>query len=422
MAATFGAPLAAVVLAIELLLFEFSTRAFVPLVVATSVAGGVHALLFGDGPLFRVPAHDFVGLGHLPLFAVLGLACGLLAVVVTKGLFLVEAGFRRLPVDEFWYPVIGAVGFAIVGLGVPSALGVGYDRIGAVLDGRLAVGALVVLGLAKLIAWWIALGSGTSGGTLAPLLLIGGTFGALLGHLAGSVLPGLHLGPGVFALVAMAATFGAATRATFASIVFLFELTGDYRLILPLMLAAVLASLVAGALLDHGLMTETLTRRGVTAIGDYHADVLASTAVGDVMSTDVVVVPAGLSVDEARAVVGTTGHHAFPVVDEQRRCVAVVSRADLLEADADQAGAPVLEVAGIDVIAVAPTTPVLEALHLMLLESVDHLPVLDDDDGLVGICTRTDVLAARRRQLDAERPQPGWAPWLGRSRSLPSAS
>ena len=416
MAATFGAPLAAVVLVIELLLFEFSTRAFVPLVVATSVAGGVHALLFGDGPLFRVPAHDFVGLGHLPLFALLGLACGLLAVVVTKGLFLVEAGFRRLPVGEFWHPVIGAVGFAVVGLVVPSALGVGYDRIGAVLDGRLAVGALVVLGLAKLVAWWIALGSGTSGGTLAPLLLIGGTFGALLGHLAGSALPGLDLGPGVFAIVAMAATFGAATRATFASIVFLFELTGDYRLILPLMLAAVLASLVAGALLDHGLMTETLTRRGVTAIGDYHADVLASTSVAEVMTTEVVVVPAGLSVDGARAVVGTTGHHAFPVVDERGRCVGVVSRADLLGTDASDA--PVLDVAGVDVVAVAPTTPVLEALHLMLLESVDHLPVLDDG-ALVGICTRTDVLAARHRQLDAERPQPGWAPWLGRSRPLP---
>ena len=164
MAATFGAPMASIVLAVELLLFEFSTRAFIPLAVATSVAGGVHNAVFGDGPLFTVPDFAFAGLADLPVFIPLGLLSGLAAVVVAKGLFLVEAGFRRLPISEFWHPAIGALGFATIGLMVPEVLGVGYDVIDGVLADEYAVDALVVLSVAKLVAWWLALGSGTSGG------------------------------------------------------------------------------------------------------------------------------------------------------------------------------------------------------------------------------------------------------------------
>ena len=172
MAATFGAPLAAVVLAIELLLFEFSTRALIPLVIASSVAAGMHVVFFGSGPLFTVPPHHFAGLSQLPLYGFLGLACGLLAVVINKGLFAIEDGFRRLPVSDFWRPAIGAIGFASIALLVPRVLGVGYDQISDVLSGKLAIETLAILALAKLGAWWIALASGTSGGTLAPILLI----------------------------------------------------------------------------------------------------------------------------------------------------------------------------------------------------------------------------------------------------------
>src|SRR4051812_29080700 len=286
MAATFGAPLAAVVLAVELLIFEFSTRALIPLMISASIAAGMHSLLFGSGPLFAVPDHKFAGLAQLPYYAVLGLACGVLAVVINKGLFAIELGFRRLPVHQFWWPAIGAVGFGCVGLLVPRALGVGYDQISAVLDDKLAIGTLVVLMLAKLVAWWIALGSGTSGGTLAPILLISGAFGALMGHLAQSV-PGVHASPGTFALVAMAATFGAATRATFTAIVFLFELTRDYNSILPLMLATVLAVLVASSVSRDSIMTEKLTRRGLRVPSDYHADILRTTDVRSVMTSEV---------------------------------------------------------------------------------------------------------------------------------------
>src|SRR5437588_1025199 len=145
MAATFGTPLAAVLLAIELLLFEFSTRAFVPLVVASALAAGVHTHIFGSGPLFAVPTHYFAGLGKLPFFVVLGVACGLVATVVTRGLFVIEGFYRRLPIPEFWHPVIGALIFASIGLSVPRALGVGYPAIRDLLLGRLAARALAGL-------------------------------------------------------------------------------------------------------------------------------------------------------------------------------------------------------------------------------------------------------------------------------------
>ncbi|HEU0132609.1 MAG TPA: chloride channel protein [Mycobacteriales bacterium] len=403
MSATFGAPLAAVVLAIELLIFEFSTRAFVPLVVAAGVAAGMHAALFGTGPLFAVPPHSYAGLAGLPLYVVLGLLCGLLAVVVSKGLFLVEEAFRRSPVPELWHPVIGGVGFALVGLVVPRALGVGYDAIGDVLGGRLAAGTLAALLLAKLVAWWVALGSGTSGGTLAPLLLIGGSFGALYGSAAGHLFPGAHLAAGAVAVVAMAAVFGSATRATFASIVFVFELTRDYEVILPLMIASVVADLVASRLMSESLLTEKLARRGLVVSGEYHVDVLRVRRVADVMTRDVVTVPATAGLVAARDTLLASGHSALPVVDEAGACVGVLSRADLLVQGDEPA--TVGSVVGGPPVCVGPRDLVVEALERMLEEGVDHLPVVEDGR-LAGICTRTDVLRARAEQLDLERPDP----------------
>jgi CBS domain-containing protein len=407
MSATFGAPLAAVVLAIELLLFEFSNRALVPLIAASSVAGAMHVALFGAGPLFRVPPHDYAGLSSLPVFAVVGVLCGLLAVVICKGLYLIEAGFRRLPISEFWHPMLGALGFACIGLAVPRALGVGYDAINDVLANRLAVGVLAVLLLAKLAAWWIALGSGTSGGTLAPILLISGAFGGLVGALVNELAPGLHLSPGAVALVAMAATFGAATRATFTAIVFAFELTHDFGSILPIMLAAVLADLVSAAILDHGLMTEKLARRGLNVSRDYSPDYLRTALVRDAMTTPVTVLAADATVDDARQSINGTSHSAYPLVDDTQRCVGIVSRQDLLGPDA-LTDTPLIRIASTDVVTVTPEDTLLTALEIILDENIEHVPVVDQAQRVVGICTRTDILRARSHHRDADRVQPGW--------------
>jgi len=392
MAATFGAPLAAVVLAVELLLFELSARALLPLIAASSVAAAMHLWLFGTGPIFHVPLHDFSGLGQLPLFAVLGLACGLLAVVICRGLFLVEAAFERLPIPSFWHPVLGALGFALVGVFEPLVLGVGYGVINDALAGKLAAGTLAVLVVAKLLAWWVALGSGTSGGTLAPVLLISSCFGALCANGVEAVWPGLGVSVSAVAVVAMAATFGAATRASFTAIVFAFELTRDYRAIVPLMMATVIADLVARALLPHDLMTEKLARRGLSVPRLYEPDHLRVTRVATVMTRDVEVVDADDTVDVVLARFESVGHSAFPVMTDER-LAGIVSRADLM--GAPDGAHPVRDVASHDVVTIGAGDTVLTALHAIVDEGVDHLPVVDDDDRLVGIVTRTDIMRAR---------------------------
>jgi H+/Cl- antiporter ClcA len=355
MSATFGSPLAAVVLAIELLLFEFSVRAFVPLVVATAVAGGMHSVFFGSGPLFKVPSHDYAGLGVLPAFVILGLACGVLAIVLTRGLFAVESAYRKLPIGEFWHPVIGAIGFATVGLFVPRALGVGYDVIGDVLAGRLALGVLAAVAIGKLIAWWLALGSGTSGGTLAPILLISSAFGSVVGAGLNNVLPGRPIALGAFAVVAMAATFGASTRATFTSIVFVFELTRDYSVILPLMLATVVADLVYSAVNEDSLMTEKLRRRGLHVGRHYGVDPFTITRVGDIMTTEVETLPAASTVGDARRRFAAGGHGAYPVVTPEGTVAGIVARGDVLREDCED-DATLLDHASRDVVVGRPTT------------------------------------------------------------------
>jgi chloride channel protein, CIC family len=404
MAATFGAPLAAVVLAIELLLFEYSVRAFVPLVVATSIAGGMHSALFEAGPLFRVPAHDYAGLDVLPAFVLLGLACGALAIVISRGLFFVEGLYRRLPVNDFWHPAIGAIGFATVGLFVPRALGVGYDVIGDVLDSRLAVGTVAALAVGKLLAWWLALGSGTSGGTLAPILLISASFGSVVGSGLNEVLPGSDVALGAFAIVAMAATFGAATQATFTAIVFVFELTRDYDIILPLMLATVVADLVYSAVNEDSLMTEKLRRRGLRIGRHYGVDPFSSARVADIMTAPVDTLPADATVQEARRRFAAGGHGAYPIVADGR-IAGIVSRGDVLrEPDLDDE-APMLDHASRQVVSLRPDDTAQTALRVMLDEQIEHVPVVDIDGQLVGICTRTDLLKVRRRQLDLEQIQ-----------------
>jgi H+/Cl- antiporter ClcA len=401
MSATFGAPLAAVVLAIELLLFEFSVRAFVPLVVATSIAGGMHSALFAGGPLFEVPHHDYAGLAVLPAFVLLGLACGVLAIVINRGLFLVEDMYRRLPVGAFWHPAIGAVAFATVGLFVPRALGVGYDAIGDVLGSRLAVGTAAALALAKLLAWWFALGSGTSGGTLAPILLISASFGTVVGSGLNAVLPGSDVALGAFAIVAMAATFGAATQATFTAIVFVFELTRDYDVILPLMLASVIADLVYSAVNEDSLMTEKLRRRGLRIGRHYGVDPFTSAKVGDIMTAAVETLGVTATVGEARRAFSQGGHGAYPIV-EDGKVVGIVARGDVLRGE--QADADLLcDHAPREVVTVRPDDSAQSVLRVMLDEQVEHVPVVGPGGDLVGICTRTDLLKVRRRQFDLER-------------------
>ncbi|HEV2112301.1 MAG TPA: chloride channel protein, partial [Gammaproteobacteria bacterium] len=263
MAATFSTPIAGVIFAIELLLFEFRSRSFIPLVIATTIATTVHVVLIGPGPMFTVGQAHFDIAHGLPFYLVLGIVCGLMAVVMSRSLYWIEDQFEKLPVDELWWPAIGALGLGVIGYFVPRVLGVGYGTLSDILNNNLPLTLLLVILVFKSLALLISLGSGTSGGLLAPMFIggaaLGGAFAIVINHLV----PGAHLDPSAYALTGMAAVFAAASRATFAFIIFAFEITRNYDSVLPLMLVCVIANAVAQLFLKESIMTEKLARRGL---------------------------------------------------------------------------------------------------------------------------------------------------------------
>src|SRR5271165_3618491 len=245
MSATFNTPIAGVILAIELLLFEFKSRSFIPLVIASTLATAVHMQLLGAGPMFAVTAMDFGIPRALPFYLLLGVICGLAAVAFSKALYWTEDQFEKLPVDELWWPAIGALGLGVIGYFVPRVLGVGYDTISDILNTKLILSTLLAVMVFKSAALLVSLGSGTSGGLLAPMFMASAAMGSAFALVVDKLWPAGNLSPGACALVAMGAVFGAASRAAFAFMIFAFEITRDYNSVLPLMLVSVIADGIA---------------------------------------------------------------------------------------------------------------------------------------------------------------------------------
>jgi H+/Cl- antiporter ClcA len=419
MSATFNTPIAGVILAIELLLFEFKARSFIPLVVASTLATAVHMQLLGAGPMFTVRTMDFGVPRVLPFYLVLGVICGLAAVAFSKSLYWVEDQFEKLPVDELWWPAIGALVLGIIGYFVPRVLGVGYDTIGDILNADLAFRLLLVVMVAKAVALVVSLGSGTSGGLLAPMFMSSAALGGVFAMGMDRIVPSARLSPGAFALVAMGAVFGAAARAPFSFIIFAFEITRDYNSVLPLMLVTVIADGMAILLMPRSsIMTEKLERRGLHIHQDYETDVLEQVKVSETMDSEVPVVAADMPVGElaeriARHEPEVSRHQALVILDKDSKLAGIVTRGDVLRALAkDPTGAMTLLEAGTsDVIVTYPE----EVLHLaaakMLRNNIGRLPVVDraDPRRVVGYLGRPGIMAARLRRLHDEHVrEPGW--------------
>ena len=429
MSATFNTPIAGVILAIELLLFEFKSRSFIPLVIASTLATAVHMQLLGPGPMFSVGAMDF-GIPHaLPFYLVLGPLCGLAAVVLSKALYWVEDKFEELPVDELWFPAIGALGLGIIGYFVPRVFGVGYDTIGAILNGQLAWKILLIVMLAKFAALVISLGSGTSGGLLAPTFMWSAAMGGLFALIGNHAFPNAHLSPGAFALVAMGAVFGAASRATFSFIIFAFEITRNYNSVLPLMLVCVIANAVAQLFLKESIMTEKLARRGLKVHLEYEVDVLHQVKVAEVMDKKPPVLAADLTLGELAARIAkhdrsVARHSAHALLDAEGKLAGIVTRGDVfraLERELDPA-TPLLKVGTRNLAVAYPDETLHDAAEKMLRRGIGRLPVVDSADPakLVGYLGRTPILEARQRRLTEESlVETGW---LGKSRSKDDVS
>ena len=426
MSATFNTPIAGVILAIELLLFEFASRSFIPLVVASTLATAVHIQLFGAGPMFSVTATDF-GVPHaLPFYLLLGALCGFAGVGVSKLLYWVEDQFEKLPVKEFWWPAIGALGLGIIGYFVPRVLGVGYDTVSDILNANLALKLLLIVMIAKTVALVIALGSGTSGGLLAPMFMSSAAMGGAFAIVINRIFPSAHLSAGAFALVAMGAVFGAASRATFAFIIFAFEITRDYNSVLPLMLVSVIAAGIAILFMpETSIMTEKLARRGLRIPQAYHTNILEQMSVAETMDTNAVTIPENIKISELAERIAhhdpeINRHQGMLIVDSDEKLAGIITRGDVLRAlETDRSGAmTVLEAGTRKLIITYPDEALEQALSKMLRHHIGRLPVVDRNDPgrVVGYLGRPGIMAARLRRLEEEHVrEPGWIKKLRRA-------
>jgi H+/Cl- antiporter ClcA len=283
MAGVFGTPLAAVVLAFELLLFERSLRSLAPLMIACGVATEIHNLLISDRPLFALRHQPVLPTSQLPFFLLVGIVGGVLAILINKGLFFFEKCFAKTPMPTFSHPLIGAIGFSAIGLVVPGSLSVGYWAITDAVNNRFLAVTALILGLAKLLSWQIALASDTSGGTLAPILLIGALTGEVFGIALSRLFPSLHIFPGYFAIVSMGVVLGTSTRALFTGAIFAVEVTGTYQLLPEIFTAMVIGELITQRFLKERLMTNKLTRRNLTVEFDTKTDILRTTLAREAM-------------------------------------------------------------------------------------------------------------------------------------------
>jgi chloride channel protein, CIC family len=429
MAATFGSPVSAVLLAVELLLFEYSSRTLIPVSIAAAAATGVRIAFHGTEPIFAMEAVSTVTEPALVAYVVLGALSGLLAALIVRLLYAVETAYERTPIHWMWWPAIGAVAVGIIGWIAPNTLGVGYGNIDGAISGQLAGGALLTLMTLKLLSWVIALGSGTSGGTLAPLFTIGSAFGALIGGLVAHWLPGLGVHPDVAALVGMAAVFTGASHALLASVVFAFETTRQPLGLLPLLAGCAAAYLVALTVARTSIMTEKLARRGRFLQPEFELDQLRLTRIREVMTTEVVTLRAAMGVEDVRDAMATGDpdyqHQGFPVLDADERLVGVVTRRDLLAIDLPYT-ATVGDLLRRPPVFVYDDATGREAVDHMLREGVGRLPVVSRKTRttVVGMVTRSDLLEAYAVRLSATRTMERLLPltWRPPTRQRPASS
>jgi len=413
MSTVFATPVAAVLLAVELLLFEWKPRSFIPVAVAAIVASVLRVPLMGAGPIFPVIAHAPVTGIELLFAAGIGILAGFGSGLLTMLVYAFEDLFQKLPLHWMWWPAIGALFVGVGGVIEPRVLGVGYDTIHSLLRGELVGAAIIGLLVAKSLVWSIALGSGTSGGVLAPLLIMGGALGAFVG----SWIPVGDIG--LWALIGMAAMMGGTMRSPLTAMVFAVELTRDFNLFPALLVGSVAALSVTVLLMRRSILTEKLARRGHHIIREYSIDPFELARVGEVMERDVATIPATMKLFELsnRIAAGDTQlnrRQGTLIADEQNRLVGIITRGDILRALplSEVSALTVLEAGSTDLIVAFPDEPLDAALARMLNRDVGRLPVVERNDPskVVGYLGRAAVLSARRNLHEEENVlQKGWA-------------
>lgn len=405
MSAVFATPVAAVLLAVELLLFEWKPRSFIPVAFASICASVIRVPLLGEGPIFPVIAHAPASGVELAAAAVVGVLAGFGSGLLTTLVYALEDLFQKLPVHWMWWPAVGATFVGVGGIIEPRVLGVGYEVIHSLLRGELVGPAILGLLVAKALVWAVALGSGTSGGVLAPLLIVGGALGAV----AGSWIP---VGdPGLWALIGMAAMMGGTMRAPLTAMVFAVELTRDFNLLPALLVGSAAALGVTVLLMRRSILTEKLARRGHHITREYSIDPFEIARVQDVMDQDVPSIPATTKVSALsdRIAAGDAQlnrRQGTLIVNEQNQLVGIITRGDIVRALRQPQGAEMTtaEAGCTDLVVAFPDEPLHAALARMLDRGVGRLPVVarEEPTRVVGYLGRAAILSARLKLNEEE--------------------
>ncbi len=337
MSAIFGTPIAAIFLAIELLLFEFSPKSILPVALACITGAAGHHLLFETGPVFPMPDVKVPSNVALAIYSGMGLTIGFLSIGITRMVYIIEDAFEKLPIHWMWWPALGGLAVGIIGYFAPHTLGVGYDNIISVLSGSVAILIVLRLFLFKFLSWAIALGSGTSGGTLAPLLTIGGAGGCILGALILYIFPNAGISIPISALIGMSAMFAGASRAYLTSIAFALEATGQFNALLPLLGACTAAYLVSLFLMENTIMTEKIARRGVHTPDSFEPEVLGKLTAAATSDPNGLVINPNINIREARNLLKSANANAqhFVVADNNGDYAGIVNLADIMRHDID---------------------------------------------------------------------------------------
>ena len=405
MAAIFASPVAAALLSIELLLFEWRPRSFIPVAIAAASASALRVPLLGPGPIFPIAPHASLGGEGLFFAFIVGTIAGLGSGLLTTLVYSCEDLFAKLPLHWMWWPAIGGLCVGIGGLIEPKVLGVGYDTIHDLLNGHILGVALLGLLVGKSLVWSIALGSGTSGGVLAPLLMMGGALGA-------AVAKYIPIGDaGLWALIGMAAMMGGTMRSPLTSMVFALEVTQDLNLLPGLLVGCIAAHGVTVLLLRRSILTEKVARRGYHVMREYSVDPLTMVRVGEVMDRDAPIIPASMPLIElsdriARHDPQVSRHEGLLIVDENQQLTGIITRGDVVRAleQNGHGGTTVLDAASRDLIVAFPDDILYDAASKMLRNNIGRLPVVSRQypPRIVGYLGRSNLMAGHLRQLEEE--------------------
>ena len=413
-AATFNTPLAGAVFAIELLLLEFRTRSFIPLIISSVFATLVSRYYLGDFPAFDIRLeYTLVSPYELSFYLLLGVLAGVVGVIFIKGLYKMENVFDAISMPMYAKPALAAFLVGAIGLFYPSVLGVGYETVTMALNGDLdqlfstemLVLFVAVLLILKIVATSLTLGSGSSGGVFGPSLFIGAMLGATFGILANTVMPDMTAHYGAYAMVGMAAVLSATTRATLTAIIMLFEMTSSYSIILPLMFACVVSDAVSSLLSKETIYTAKLAKQGIKYVHDLSANILESSRVRDAMTTEYTVVQEDAPLRKVVDLQLYTGRKGYPVVSADGKLKGMITLTDVRKAfDAGKHDALVKDVMTKRVVTVFPDETLQVALEKMVLRKFGHLPVVDPakPNKLVGVLDREAIMDRYRSVLTEE--------------------